>query len=114
MDCRLKVIQFADQPLKLLIIKMVLILVVLVLITLQSVAQDNNVQIRQEVVDRIGEENIWKDLQPKYSNMHNEIHLITGKFYDEHLVSRWSSKWLANDTVWVIGITKQIKATNTY
>lgn len=46
--------------------------------------------------------------------MHNEIHLITGKFYDEHLVSRWSSKWLANDTVWVIGITKQIKATNTY
>jgi hypothetical protein len=67
-------------------------------------------------LENINEDMIWQDLQPKYSNLHNEVHLITGKFYDAYLVPRWSwsPKWLAGETVWVIGITKQVPTGPSY
>lgn len=72
--------------------------------------------MRDEVLEMINEGMIWQDLQPKYSNLHNEVHLITGLFYDTHLVPRWSwsLKWLAAETVWVIGITKQVPSGPSY
>lgn len=34
--------------------------------------------------------------------------MITPEYYDNHIVSRWSERWLADDIVWIIGITKNV------
>ena len=40
--------------------------------------------------------------------MTGSVKLITSEYYDTHIVSRWTSEWLAGDTIWLIGFTQDI------
>ena len=34
------------------------------------------------------------------------VHNISAEFFDQNLVSRWTSAWLGGEETWVIGVTK--------
>ena len=46
---------------------------------------------------------IWKNLD---QDTPNSVQIISSDYYDSKIVSRWSSQWLAGNTTWVIGVTK--------
>jgi hypothetical protein len=41
----------------------------------------------------------------RVSSEQRNLFTITGDFYDNHIASRWTSDWLAEDDIWVIGFT---------
>ena len=63
--------------------------------------------------DDLTDEYVWSknkwvhDKQgPEGSTRH--VRHIDGDFFDEFIVHRWTSEWLAGDTTWVIGIGKPV------
>jgi hypothetical protein len=58
-------------------------------------------------MDAISDKMVWQ-LEGAFRNEPGKVYNVTGEFYDDHVVSRWSSDWLAGDKVWVIGVTKDI------
>jgi hypothetical protein len=53
----------------------------------------------------------WKNLD---QDTPNSVQLINSDYYDYKIVSRWSSEWLAGNTTWVIGVTKDYPLTQDY
>ena len=66
------------------------------------------------LIDSLTDDMIWQQLQLKYTKSATEIHLVTGNFYDQHLVSRWTSAWLDADAIWIIGVTKDAPINSNY
>lgn len=55
-------------------------------------------------MDALSDDDPWTDIK---SDVPHRVQLITGNYYDEKIVSRWTSSWLPEDnTTWVIGVTK--------
>ena len=45
---------------------------------------------------------------PDGSGSPNHVKFIDYDFYDKYIVERWTNKWLAGDTTWVIAMTAPI------
>ena len=58
-------------------------------------------------MDAITDNMVWQ-LENDFIDQPGKVYNITGEFYDQILVSRWSQDWLAGDQTWVIGITKGV------
>ena len=65
-------------------------------------------------MDALTEDDIWgahheehlKYGLPDGSGSPKHVTLIDGDFFDNHIVSRWTSEWLAGDTTWVIATAR--------
>ncbi len=58
-------------------------------------------------MDAISDKMVW-NLQNDFTNLPGMVYNVTGEFYDQNIVSRWSSSWLTGDKTWIIGITKDV------
>ena len=66
-------------------------------------------------MDTLKKSDVWvknEDIHEKHglpdgSGSPKHLKLIDGDFYDNYIVSRWTSEWLADDTTWVIAMGKR-------
>jgi len=63
-------------------------------------------------MDALTEEHVWGGYEEEHAKYvkgspHRVKH-IDGDFFDNHLVSRWTSGWLGGDVTWVIGFGKNV------
>lgn len=84
-----------------------------ILLTFMAVVSAAEVQERpatieyeRKLMDAIEDDKIWEGLSTELSPRADAVHLITGEFFDTHLVSRLTSQWIGGNTTWIIGITK--------
>ena len=61
----------------------------------------------KKVFQSVKEEEVWAidEKMAKYPEEERNLFKVTGEFYDENIVSRWSEDWLAGDDIWVIAFT---------
>ena len=90
--------------------------VLLVVISVQSFNLEEpplSIPYERSYMDAINDNEIFSQLVTVLHDSPSVVHLIDGSFYDNHLVSRFTSQWLAGNTTWVIGITRdEPNATN--
>ena len=61
-----------------------------------------------KLYEALKESEVWGDESEDGENESlQRVQLIDGDFYDNNIVSRWTGKWLAGDTIWVIAMGRR-------
>ncbi len=71
------------------------------------------IKYSRAVMEQYTDEDIWV-LKNDFDNKPGVVYNVTGKFYDQHIVSRWTSELLQGDEIWLLGITKNISFNTNY
>ena len=71
------------------------------------------IKYSRAVMEQYTDEDIWV-LKNEFDNKPGVVYNVTGAFYDQHIVSRWTSELIQGDEIWLLGITKNIPFNTNY